>query len=227
MTSNQIAYATAVEGVTHNRNTEEEANRHNTVTEELTQQQIDLDALRLEYENNWKIRDQQLTEQYNDLYAQYQQANIDAKVQLETAMQDIIRTKNDAEALYHQQLASIQEQQNAISNKVYEESAAHNRVTEYLTNEQIAANKYISEQKLKFEKYQFDTESSIKTLQTQINLLSANQNYLLGERKFLVDSTNALINQERVEVEKTRNNQNLFMGLFNGGVNLIRAIGGR
>lgn len=215
MTSNQIAFASSVENIRHNKEFEDETNRHNTATEDLTQQQVDLDKLRLEYEDQWKRRDQDLTQQYNDLYAQYQQAGIDAKVQLETAMQDIIRNKNEAENLYHQQLVTLQEQQNVINNNKYVEEVQHNKVTEYLTNEQIAANRYIAEQKLKFEKYAQNVESQIQLLNTNIKTLQA-------QNQHAVDTANATINAERVKADRERNSTNLFLGLWHGAVDLIR-----
>lgn len=140
MTSNQVAYEVGIRNL-------EETTRHNQTTESIQQQLADLEKQKLDFQDEWKKKDQYLTQSYNEAYLQYLNSSQDWKKHYESQLADIEQEKADADVYYKGIIAGIDQEKTNISKYAAEETKRANLASEelrstqnWLTSKQIEYN---------------------------------------------------------------------------------------
>lgn len=140
MTSNQVAYEVGIRNL-------EETTRHNQTTESIQQQLADLEKQKLDFQDEWKKKDQYLTQSYNEAYLQYLNSSQDWKKHYESQLASIEQEKADADVYYKGIIAGIDQDKANISRYAAEETKRANLASEelrstqnWLTSKQIEYN---------------------------------------------------------------------------------------
>jgi hypothetical protein len=151
MTANQIAYG----NLQVNKAAVEEDKRHNQVEEDLAAKQLELDKLKIDNENWYKQEMARL--QGISVETEQDRLNVEA-------------AKAAEQERYQTTLNEISWQQTAIDSAALTENRRANQANEEIKR----TGNFIADQRLKFDKYQFDTDFS--------------WNSLLGRKKYQLEA---------------------------------------
>lgn len=132
MTSNQIAYASAIEAQRHDLSTEGETNRHNVESEKLQQAANNLAAEKLAYEDRWNSERNRIQEEYNRLYLELQQTSIDNRYKIDQQINLINEEKNRINEEYNTKMAEFKAAELGLEKDRITEVNRHNEASESL-----------------------------------------------------------------------------------------------
>lgn len=153
MTSNMIAYATAVEGVRHDKVTEEETNRHNVATEELTERANAIDAERNTINERYNTRKLELESQYNEWYMKFTAANEQRKRELEAEGNAIQHLIAENTRIFQDETNRLKSKQQEIDKAINAETYRHNVEMERYNTEALRVTQWLNEAKVNLETY--------------------------------------------------------------------------
>lgn len=153
MTSNQIAYASAVENERHNKMTEDENNRHNVESERLSgelnsiqQQKVEVDAkynsdrIELEYD---RLRWQQ---QYDSATLEQKQAISDRELEIKQQLADL-------DEQYKTKTLELQQRENDIRQFQVYEDANYKQNMANIEAYKASTQAMLADKKLEYERY--------------------------------------------------------------------------
>lgn len=129
MTANQISYQI---GTSANAETE----RHNKATEVIQSQLAELEAQKLDFQNEWKKADQEIQKNYNDAYLNYLNADEAWKQHYQTLMAQLEQQKVDNDNYWKGIMAGIDKENADLRKRAQEETERANLASEELTNTQ-------------------------------------------------------------------------------------------
>lgn len=153
MTSNQIAYASAVENERHNKMTEDENNRHNVESERLSgelnsiqQQKVEVDAkynsdrIELEYD---RLRWQQ---QYDSATLEQKQAISDRELEIKQQLADL-------DEQYKAKTLELQQRENDIRQFQVYEDANYKQNMAHIEAYKASTQAMLADKKVEYERY--------------------------------------------------------------------------
>jgi hypothetical protein len=193
MTSNQIQYAAQQEEVRHNQVAEAENERHNKATETLQEQANLIESAKAAADAEYKRRSNDLTAQYNQIYADIQYGTLQLNEETQNRLYEINTEKNE--------IARLQ----AEADKQYKEDMALN------------ADLQLQE----VERHNKELESNDlygKQVQDRANKL----NFLMGMETQRNERSRILVQEKEAQTHKLQMLNSLRLGIIQGTVDLQR-----
>lgn len=228
MTSNQVAYQSNLESQRHNEIVETETNRHNLVVENLEKENVRLNEMRITYENEWNQRKNDIQEQYNQAYLEYQKASTKEKLRIENELKDIRNNEQIAQADYYQKTYEVNVLKNQLQADINKETNRHNEALETIEATRALKQNWWYEKELDYKNRALDHTISFDTNKLELqnfeymtNVERMWNDYELGMTRISNEFT---LGQERNKIAGNQVITNGIIGGINAGINTLKVI---